>query len=250
MRATGPPARGPVGALVFAWGGAAVFAGSLLFFLYCYLIAFGRAAAGAGVARPIGIDAALFTGFALHHSLFARPALKARVAAALPAPLERSLYTWVASLLFLLVCALWNAVPGELYHLTGVAAGAGYLIQAIGVWLTARSAARLDVLDLAGVRPLLARGLQAPGLQEPTVHVPLATTGLYGFVRHPLYFAWTLLMFAAPHMTMTRLTFAVLSTGYLAIAIPLEERALVRVFGGQYREYQRTVRWRMIPGLY
>jgi protein-S-isoprenylcysteine O-methyltransferase Ste14 len=59
-----------------------------------------------------------------------------------------------------------------------------------------------------------------------------------------------LLVFATPHMTMTRLTFAVLSTGYLAIAIPFEERALVRVFGVGYREYQGRVRWRMIPGVY
>jgi hypothetical protein len=242
--------------VVFAWGGAAVFAGSLLFFLYCYLVAFGRTAAGAGVAGPIAIDAALFTGFALHHSVFARTAVKARVAAALPAPLERSLYTWVASLLFLFVCAAWRDVPGQLYQLGGPAAGAGYLIQAIGVWLTMRSSARLDVLDLAGVRPLLAGELHtpdqpdSPGPRQAVPHVALVTTGLYGFVRHPLYFAWMLLVFAAPHMTMTRLTFAVLSTGYIAIAIPLEERALVRVFGGRYREYQRTVRWRMIPGLY
>jgi protein-S-isoprenylcysteine O-methyltransferase Ste14 len=80
--------------------------------------------------------------------------------------------------------------------------------------------------------------------------VPLVTTGLYGFVRHPLYFGWMLLVCAAPHMTMTRLTFAVFSTSYLAIAIPFEERALIRVFGPQYREYQRRVRWRMLPGVY
>ena len=80
--------------------------------------------------------------------------------------------------------------------------------------------------------------------------MPLVTTGLYGFVRHPLYFAWTLVVFAAPHMTLTRFTFAAVSTAYLAIAIPFEERALVRRFGAQYSDYQRAVKWRMIPGLY
>ena len=231
------------------------FAGSLLFFLYCYLFRFGRLAPPGPIAAPIAIDVGLFTLFALHHSVFARTAVKGRVAALLPAPLERSLYTWIASALFLVVCAAWRDVPGQLYHFTGAIAGAGYVVQAIGVWLTARSSAQLDVLDLAGVRPVLnARGLKTPGPQriqppEPD-HVPLVTTGLYGFVRHPLYFAWTLVVFAAPHMTLTRFTFAAVSTAYLAIAIPFEERALVRLFGTQYSDYRRAVKWRMIPGLY
>jgi protein-S-isoprenylcysteine O-methyltransferase Ste14 len=274
MRPTAPTARVPVGALVFAWCGAAVFAGSLLYFLYCYLIRFGRTAATGPLATPIVIDVLLFTGFALHHSVFARPAIKRHVTARLRLPLERSLYTWIASALFLVVCAAWRDVPGQLYQLTGAAAVAGYVLQAIGAWLTARSSARLDVLDLAGVRPVIAGGLKPAGphagsaTPEPRApparrsaereggspesgdHVPLVTTGLYGFVRHPLYFAWTLLVFAAPHMTLTRFTFAAVSTAYLAIAIPFEEQSLIRVFGGRYREYQRNVRWRMIPGLY
>jgi protein-S-isoprenylcysteine O-methyltransferase Ste14 len=80
--------------------------------------------------------------------------------------------------------------------------------------------------------------------------VPLETTGLYALVRHPLYFAWVLLVFGAPHMTGTRLAFALVSTAYLALAVPLEERSLIRVFGDEYRAYQRKVRWRMVPGLY
>jgi methanethiol S-methyltransferase len=236
--------RAPGIALAFAWGGAAAFAGSLLFFLYSYLITFGRPPESAGTIEPVTIDCVLFTVFALHHSVFARAAVKNRLAALLAVPLERSIYTWVASLLFIVVCASWRQVPGELYQLGGPAAIGGYAVQLIAILLTGRSSARLDVLDLAGVRPFLST---RPGASE---HVPLVITGVYGFVRHPLYFAWTLFVFAAPHMTMTRLTFAVLSTAYLAIAIPLEERALVRVFGEQYREYQRRVRWRMIPGVY
>jgi len=237
--------RTPAVALVFAWCGAAAFAGSLLFFLYSYLVTFGRPAEHTAIVEPIAIDAVLFTGFALHHSAFARPALKHRLAALLSAPLERSVYTWIASLLFIVVCAAWRDVPGRLYELSGPAAIAGYAVQLVAILLTARSSARLDVLDLAGVRPSLTS--RASGAAE---HVPLVTTGLYGFVRHPLYFAWMLLVFATPQMTMTRLTFALLSTAYLAIAIPFEERALVRVFGAEYREYQRRVRWRMIPGAY
>ena len=156
-------------------------------------------------------------------------------------PLERPAYVWVASVLFIAVCAAWRPVPGELYHVTGAVALAAYAVDAAGIILTARGSARLDVFDLAGVRAV------SPA---PVPHVPLQTHGVYGFVRHPVYFAWVLMVVGTPHMTMTRLTFAVISTTYLAIAIPFEERGLVDVFGSEYREYQKRVRWRMIPGVY
>ena len=75
-------------------------------------------------------------------------------------------------------------------------------------------------------------------------------TGVYRLVRHPLYFAWALMVFGAPTMTATRATFAVISTLYLALAIPWEERSLVDVFGSDYEQYRQRVRWRMIPFLY
>ncbi len=79
---------------------------------------------------------------------------------------------------------------------------------------------------------------------------PLTTRGLYAFVRHPLYFAWTLFVFGAPTMTGTRASFAIVSTAYLMIAIPWEERGLVATFGQQYEDYRRRVKTRMIPWVY
>ncbi len=81
---------------------------------------------------------------------------------------------------------------------------AAYVVQALGILLTIRASSRLDVLDLSGVRALLR--LQ-PHSAAPR-HIPLETTGLYGFVRHPLYFAWTCFVFGAPDMTATRFVFA------------------------------------------
>ena len=98
--------------------------------------------------------------------------------------------------------------------------------------------------DIAGVRQVQAAG------ESGQAHIALVTTGLYGFVRHPLYLSWLLVVFGTPHMTMTRLTFAVVSSAYLGFAIPFEERGLIRVFGDDYRRYQRQVRWRMLPGVY
>ena len=118
-------------------------------------------------------------------------------------------------------------------------------MQCIGVILTIQSSARLDVFDLAGVRQV-----QQARIGAHPRHVALETDGVYGFVRHPLYFAWILLVFGTPVMTGTRLAFAVLSAGYLAIAIPWEEQSLIRIFGVDYEAYRRWVRWRMLPGIY
>ena len=242
-------------AFVIAWGATAAFGDSLLWVLYSYLIRFedpdkSLAASavprfGGSTAAAIAIDVLLFSIFAFHHSLLARPAAKAVVRRLAPPELERSLYTWVASILFAVVCWWWVLVPGTFYRLDGVWRAVVYGIQLAGILLTIRASRLLDVLDLSGVRPV-----ERAASSEPPKHVPLNTTGLYGFVRHPLYFAWMLVVFATPDMTATRFVFAFVSTLYLAIAIPWEERALVATFGADYERYRERVRWRMLPGVY
>ena len=140
---------------------------------------------------------------------------------------------------------MWVPVPGTFYRLDGAWRAIAYGVQLGGILLTIRASRLLDVLDLSGVRQV-----QRAAASEGPRHVPLKTTGLYGFVRHPLYFAWIWVVFATPDMTATRFVFAIVSTLYLAIAIPWEERALVATFGHDYERYRRRVRWRMLPGVY
>ena len=241
MSAGAPPPRW---ALPLAWCGALLFVVSLAFFLYSYLVRFGEAGAGDDSAGPIIINTALFTLFALHHSAFARSPAKAWVRRRIHPAVERSLYTWIASLLFIGVCAAWQPVPGVAYEVPAPWSYAGYALQAIGLALTVQGSRRLDVLDLAGVRPVLRHDAARPP------HVPLLTSGVFGLVRHPLYLGWALFVLGAPRMTATRLVFALVSTVYVAVAIPWEERGLIREFGEGYERYRQRVRWRMIPGLY
>src|SRR6476659_5814384 len=233
------------GSLAFAWAGAAVFGASLLYAAYSYAVRFDHLPPRFSWPGAAACNVALFATFALHHSLLPRPGFKAAVALRAGPAIERSIYTWTASLLFLATCRWWQPIAVTLYALDQPWRGAGYAVQCIGVILTIQSSARLDVFDLAGVRQVQ----RARDGADPR-HVALETDGVYGFVRHPLYFAWILLVFGAPVMTGTRLSFAVLTTGYLAIAIPWEERSLIRIFGVDYEAYRRRVRWRMLPGIY
>jgi protein-S-isoprenylcysteine O-methyltransferase Ste14 len=234
---------GPV-ALAFAWTGAFVFVLSLGAFLYLYLVVWNVEAIG-DPWPPILADIGLFTIFALHHSVLARTGAKRLVTKVVPPWLERSTYTWIASLLFLLVCWQWRPVSGLLYALPGGWQLLGRAAQIAGLILTTKGTAALDALDLAGVRQVLNAGRAAPPR-----HVPLKTDGVFAIVRHPLYFGWVLLVFGAPVMTGTRLVFAAVSTLYLAIAVPFEERGLGEVFGDAYADYQRRTRWRILPGIW
>ena len=234
-------------ALVIAWTGATLFAASLAWFVDRYLFRFGQPAPAGPTVVPVITNVLLFSAFALHHSVLARSGAKRAMHQVAPPELERSLYTWVASLLFLAVCTWWLAVPGVLYQLTGPWRVVGFAGQLAGLVLTIRASHALDVLDLAGVRPVLTRaGSHHAVRQSP----PLTTRGLYGFVRHPLYFAWALFVFSAPTMTSTRASFAIISTAYLIIAIPWEERGLIATFGQEYQASRRRVTSRMIPWVY
>ena len=232
-------------AAAISWLGAAAFLASLGWSLYCFLMVWGVAVPPGPISTPVLMDAALFSVFAVHHSAFARTGLKARVVRLIPPQLERSLYTWISSVLFFMVCTLWQPVPGVLYKLEGLAAIPGYVLQAAGVALTLHAAGSMDFLDLAGVRQV-----RSAGRGTPPAHVALQTTGLYGFVRHPLYFSWVIFVFGSPVMTATRFAFALISSAYLAIAIHWEERSLVTLFGRAYEDYRTHVRWKMIPFLY
>src|SRR5262245_59181639 len=57
---------------------------------------------------PIAVNVALFSAFALHHSLLARSGVKAWLTTRIPVALERTVYVWTASLLFAAVCLLWR----------------------------------------------------------------------------------------------------------------------------------------------
>ena len=59
-----------------------------------------------------------------------------------------------------------------------------------------------------------------------------------------------LVVFGTPHMNGTRLSFAIISSLYLLLAMPWEERSLVGALGPAYARYLAHVRWRLIPRLY
>jgi hypothetical protein len=246
-----------------ALGGLVFFVDALLYFAWRYLWVFGREVTGAVDADAIAVDVALFSIFALHHSVFARDMFRKPVTRMVGA-LERSTYVWIASALFVAVCALWRPVAGAVWRIHQPAAAWSLgAAQLVGVWLTLRSALMIDFLELAGVRQVRRVQKDAPYasyaveidragrvLPDAADSPAFKTAGPYGWVRHPIYLGWFLLVFAVPHMTWTRFVFALTSSVYLLIAIPFEERSLRRSSSGAYDRYMREVPWKLVPRVF
>jgi len=225
-----------------SWLGGVVFVASLGYGAYFYTVVLADASPtpAAGRARAIAVNVLLFGAFALHHSVLARTAAKRWVTRVVPERLERSVYVWIASLLFAATCWCWQLVPGILYDIRGPGRWLLFAVQLTAIVLIWRAAAMIDGLELAGIR-------QIQGRVRP---VTFKASGPFGLVRHPIYLGWMLLVCAAPAMTINRLVFAIISSLYLLLAIPWEERSLIEAFGDRYRAYQSTVRWRIVPGIW
>ncbi len=236
----------PVTARLYSGLGAVAFCLSLGVAVEVYLTRLGAPPTATGPSWPtVASNLGLFTLFSLHHSLMARSGAKRWLARRLPAELERSTYVWVASGLFALTCLLWQELPGSLYATSGWLRVGGLAVQLGGLLMTGWAVSMLDPLELAGIRQATT---PHPEQRAPTP--ALSVRGPYRWVRHPIYLGWALMVCGTPDMTMSRLSFAVITTAYLVVAVPWEERSMVEVFGDEYRRYRDRVRWRMVPWVY
>ncbi len=89
-------------------------------------------------------------------------------------------------------------------------------------------------------------GLSQLVAERPVESGALSERGFYGWVRHPLYFFSTLLLWLTPLMTSNWLTVCVVFTLYFYLGSFLEERRLLAEFGPAYGAYQQRVS-RFIP---
>jgi protein-S-isoprenylcysteine O-methyltransferase Ste14 len=114
----------------------------------------------------------------------------------------------------------------------------------IGGWILVLYATLLiDHFHLFGVRQVVNH---FRGIEESAAS--FATPALYKRVRHPIYLGWLIFFWATPIMTVGHLAFAAVTTAYMLLAIPLEERDLEVVFGDRNRRYRATTP-ALIPAL-
>ena len=97
------------------------------------------------------------------------------------------------------------------------------------------------IFEFLGIRRLL-----HPELERPPV---LVISGMYYWVRHPLYVCGLLFIWLMPAMTWNILAFNIGITVYVTIGVFLEEKKLLVEFGEQYADYQKRVPM-LFPGFW
>jgi protein-S-isoprenylcysteine O-methyltransferase Ste14 len=176
------------------------------------------------------------------HSLLASLAFKNAIRARLgagPMRLYRLGYNVFALVSFLPVLWLAAILPDwSLYKVP--ASWSAFMLagQALAVLLLVIGVLQTDTFSFIGLRQLVRE-------EKPA---SLVTSGLYRYVRHPLYTAGLLILWLSPGMTVNSLTMTLALTGYIVIGALFEERKLLREFGSAYADYRRTTPM-LVPGL-
>jgi len=185
-------------------------------------------------AVALALNLGLLGVFALQHSVMARPAFKRWWTRIVPSEAERSVYVLASNLAMIALFALWQPLPSVVFELESpVARGIAYGFCALGALIILYSSFLIDHFDLFGLRQswLALRG-------RGYTHRPFHTPSLYKHIRHPLYVGWLLFFWATPLMTVGHLLLALGTTGYILVAIVLEERDLLQHFGADYRAWR------------
>ncbi|OBF84390.1 hypothetical protein A5791_24795 [Mycobacterium sp. 852002-51163_SCH5372311] len=185
-------------------------------FLAVYAVAAVAASIYGGIANPAVAQRRMRGG----------PAAETRAAQKLAVT---ALFAAFAS--FLIVSALdhrfgWSAVPAAVSIFGDVLVAVGLAVGTLTVVQNNYAAANITV----------------------EADQPVISTGLYGVVRHPMYFSLVIVMVGIPLALGSYWALAGLAVGLLALALRIEdeEKMLEDELAG-YREYQQKVRSRLVP---
>jgi protein-S-isoprenylcysteine O-methyltransferase Ste14 len=229
-----------------------------LFFLYgviCYIVFFGTflyavgfignifvpksidSAATVPFGEALLINIALLGVFALQHSVMARQGFKKWWTKFVPVQIERSTYVMFTNLALILMFWQWQPMGGVIWNVQDPTIQVIlYGIFAFGWLMVLVSTFLINHFDLFGLRQVW---LQLIG--KKYTNLGFVTPGPYKLIRHPLYFGFLLAFWTTPTMTVAHLLFAIATTGYILIAIQLEEKDLGSIHGRDYAEYKSKV---------
>ena len=161
------------------------------------------------------INLALLCVFALQHSIMARPAFKRIWTKIIPKAAERSTYILMTCAALILIFVFWQPLTTPIWDVSNTIFGTALIALFWVGWLVVlASTFMIDHFDLFGLKQIYANLNKRHAPQPGFIKV-----GLYRLVRHPIMTGFLIAFWAAPTMTAGHLLFALVTTGYIVIAV-------------------------------
>jgi len=179
------------------------------------------------LVTSIIIDALLLGIFVIQHSVMARPGFKKWWIKIVPKSIERSTYVLFSSLALILLFWQWRPLSDLVWNVQAdVRRTTLWTLSGLGWFIVLTSTYMISHWHLFGLKQV-ADNLKGKEISNPEFQI----NGYYHFVRHPLMLGFIIAFWATPTMTIGHLLFAGAATGYILIALQLEERDLIHYFG-------------------
>lgn len=180
--------------------------------------------------------------FFVQHSVLVRRTVRARLLTLIPARYDGAFYAITSGLALALVVMLLQPAGATFFVLHGVPRMLAIAASAAAVAVFTWGVVALRTFDPFGLRPIR-RHLHGSGESEPAPRHAneFVVRGPYRWVRHPLYSAIVVLLWADPDMNPGRLELAALWSAWIYVGARLEERDLIADFGATYRRYRERV---------
>lgn len=183
------------------------------------------------------VNILLLSLFAVQHSIMARQGFKRKWTKIVPKVVERSTYVLFTSVVMMLIFYFWRPITDTVWQVQNTIIGSLLMILYFTGWgIVLFGTFLINHFNLFGLQQVYL-SLKNRELESPKFVKPF----FYKIVRHPLMVGFIIAFWATPHMTLGHLLFAFATTGYILVAIQLEERDLVSFHGNDYRRYQQEV---------
>ncbi len=176
------------------------------------------------------------TVFAVQHTVMARPAFKRWWTQFIPEAAERTTFVAATCAILTWMILQWQSLPGVVWHFDGALGTALFATSLAGWTVVLISTFLIDHFELFGLKQVIYHFMGKP-MPQPQFRERL----FYRYVRHPLMLGFLIAFWATPTMTLGHLLFAAIVTGYILVALMIEERTLVELHGDSYEDYRRRV---------